>query len=249
MAPSNGRVAFVASSRVRTAVLRTLADGPAGTDDLLASVDASSSAVYGALDELRSEGLVRDGEPALTGVGRVVAELVERGTRLEELFDGTGDYFETHDTGVLPADARRRLDDLAGARVVRATETQPHRAVETVSDRVGRADRADVVSPVYVQRYGDVMPDTGDSRLVVTPGVVSTREETGDPTFESVGVRVATVEFALGVTEETLLLSLPTLDGEYDASSELVAEHDAALAWGRRLFERLWERGEPTDAF
>jgi len=53
----------------------------------------------------------------------------------------------------------------------------------------------------------------------------------------------------VGVTDEHLMLSLPTLDGQYDSRTELFATDERALAWGRDVFEHYWNRGRPEEAF
>ena len=53
----------------------------------------------------------------------------------------------------------------------------------------------------------------------------------------------------MAVSDDALLLSLPKLDGSYDPHTEVVAETDAAVDWGKRLFEWVWERAADTERY
>jgi predicted transcriptional regulator len=250
-------VEFVAGSSVRSAIVDRLGERAASTDDLLGGLEASTSAVYSSLGELEDRGYVcahGDGPWELTGRGRLVADMVCQRKRCEGLFRETGEYLRTHDTEVLPRPWRLRMGELAAGTVdvIAATETKPHRIVEEITRRIERAEKASVVSPIYVASYAEAMPDTPDSQLLLDEGVVRLARETDsgpDDDYDRIDVRVADVDFALMITESELLLSLPTLDGEYDAQSELVAEHDGARTWGSDLFEWCWERAIPVERF
>lgn len=250
-------VEFVTASSVRSAIVDQLGERAASTDDLLESLGASTSAVYSSLDELEDRGFVcapGDSPWELTGRGRLVADMVCQRDRCEGLFRETGEYLRTHDTGVLPRPLRLRMGELAAENVdvIAATETKPHRIVEEITRRVERAEETRVVSPIFVESYAEAMPDTADSKLLLDEGVARWAQETDggpDRDYDRIDVRVTDVEFALTVTESELLLSLPTLDGEYDTQSELVAEHDSARTWGSDLFEWYWERAAPVERF
>ena len=80
---------------------------------------------------------------------------------------------------------------------------------------------------------------TGSGRLVAD--MVRQRERCGDVLHAP--------ETEPNRAVEEVLLSLPTLDGSYDAQSELIAEYDPTRRWGEDLFERYWGRGVPIDQF
>jgi len=250
-------IEFVTGSSVRSAIVDQLAERSASTDGLLERLDASTSAVYGSLGELEDRGFVcarDDGSWVLTGRGRLVADVVRQRDRCEGLFCETGKYLRTHDTGVLPRPLRLRMGELAtgGVEIISATETKPHRVVEEITRRVERTDAASVISPIYVESYAEAMPDTPDTRLLLDEDLARWARETDDEPdndYDHIDVRITDVEFALTVTESELLLSLPRMDGEYDAQSELVAEHDRARRWGTDLFEWYWEQATPIEQF
>lgn len=243
-------VQAVLSSAVRADVLRAVADGTRTTNDLLAAVDASSSATYNAIGRLEDAGLLAPGEDGwqVTGTGRLVADCVILQQRLSRLLEDAGEYFAAHDTSVLPVEYRFRLSDLAGGRVLRATETEPQRVVREVTELLEDASRARTVTPIYVESFVSTAPYEEGTRMVLTREVLDTMlegapEGGGDVDVE---VRLADAGFSMAVTESTLLLSLPTLDGRYDPQTEFVAEHDRALRWGERLFDAIWEEAEPV---
>lgn len=247
-------VGYVVGSSVRRDVLRTIASGTTDTDAVLSELSASESAVYNAFTALNRRGLLRstDGGWAVTGRGRVVADFLAHQRDLCGLL--ADDYWETHDTAALPRRFRIRLAELAGAEIVRASETDPHAVVREIAARVANATAADIVSPVYHTEYDESMPDSEDARLVVNRAIVEEAlAGTDDPaevdTYERTSVRILDVDVALGITGGTLLLSLPTVDGQYDSRTEVIGEGDRAIAWGRDLFDYYWDRATPVAEF
>lgn len=249
MTDGDDLVQFVLASSVRADVLSAVAEGTHTTDDLLASLDASSSAVYNAIGRLEDASLLAVGDDGwtVTGSGRLVADCVGLQQRLDTLLSESGGYLATHDAGVLPVEYRFRMSDLAGGTVLEATETEPQRVVREVADRLERAPRARMIAPIYIEAYAGSMPLEPESRLLLDRGVLETIAETaGDGDGGDADVRIADVDFSMAVTDADLLLSLPTLDGRYDPQSEFVAGHDRALRWGRNLFDALWQEAVPV---
>lgn len=248
-------VGYVLSSSVRTDVLLAVRADRLSIDELIDSVDASESAVYNAVSDLERKGLVRsldDGWEA-TGSGQLVADLLEQQENLCRLL--ADEYWQTHDVSSLPRRFRLRLTELADAEVFHASDTDPHATVREVCDRVERAGTAiDIVTPIYQAEYEAVMPDAPGARLVVDTAVtveaLERLESLDDArTWEETEVRVLDVDVGIGVTENEMMLSLPTIDGQYDSRTEVIAEDDRARAWGEDLFEYYWDRAIPNGEF
>lgn len=245
----------VLGSTVRTDVLVTLAGDQRPTRRVIESVDASESAVYNALDGLEHKGLIRSVDDAyeVTGSGQVVADHLEHQTALSRLLGEP--YWETHDASVLPERFRLRLPELSDAEVFRAGDTEPHAIIREICSRIEDSGPAvDVISPIYQPEYSDVMPDDESARLLLDVTMVTERiERVGDPEeaseFDRTAIRIMDIDVALAVTDDHLMLSLPTLDGQYDSRTEVFATDDSALAWGADLFDHYWERGQTEKAF
>lgn len=259
MATGADPLRFVLSSSVRSDLLRAVADGTRTTDELLAAIEASSSAIYSALGRLEDASLVAaDGDEwTLTGSGQLVADFIHLRDRLGALLTDAGSYFATHDLRGVPREFRLRMNELAGAEILEASQTEPQRVVRELTERFETAEHADVISPIYAESFGSVMPTSADSRLVLDESVVEAALEAADrddsierqlENYADADIRVADVSFALAVTDEALLLSLPGLDGGYDARTEFVAEHERGRNWGSDLFEAVWADAEPLLA-
>jgi len=240
---------FVARSDVRRAVLHAVADGGATTDDLLAAVDGSRSAVYKAIDALDDAGLVVRGEDcvATTGRGDVLAGCLADRARVGRLLDDT-DYWEEHDASVLPTRFRRRLPALADAEVVASPDTYPTRARERFRSLVADADSVDAFVAVRDPELAGALADGAEAsaRVVVDgalPNAGRTLRETDDAS-----VRTGGVPCGLCVTRDAVLLDLPRLDGSFDDRSFLLARGDPALAWGRDFFASRWLDATDADA-
>lgn len=250
-----GTVAFVLGSNARREVLARLADGKAGGAGIVAACDASESAAYDALGRLADRGLVAetdDGDWRLTGAGRLVADTVERCERLDAVIGSETAYWATHDPTELPERFRRSIDRLECCKVVDSPDEDPYRAARRTERAIETARTVAIVAPVYSDRHAEALLETDAERrrLLMTPEMVSRllEDEPAGPDADlgDLQVRVQPAAISMTVTDERLLFSLPTPGGGFDATSEVLAERDAAIQWGRRLFEHYWERGTPV---
>ena len=254
MKENGSSVEYVLRSGARTSVLRAVVDGCDSTQALLDRELASESAVYNALTELEEFDLIHSPEQkrwSPTGAGTVVADLIERQRETETVLESAPGYWRRHDVTALPTDFRERLADLAGGEVVRATETRPSRAVREIERRLDDANSVSVVTPIYNERFDHAVRGE-DLRLVLDTGVLEDlldEEDTEESDGDVGAVRVADVPFAVAVTDECVLLSLPTLDGAYDPRTEFVAESERAQQWGIELFEHYWADALSPEEF
>ncbi|RBI64172.1 hypothetical protein DMJ13_06700 [halophilic archaeon] len=248
-------VEYVLRSGARTNVLMAVSEGANSTQTLLDSDLASESAVYNALTELQDQGLIH--EPcskrwAPTGAGAVVAGLIERQRETESVLGADPEYWQNHDVTALPPAFRTRLADLAGGVVVRATDTQPSRAIRETERRLAEPDSVAVLAPIYNERFDAAAQDGDSLELILDAGVIDDLREGADEDESEADideVRVAEFSFAMTVTDDCLMLSLPTLDGSYDPSTEFIAESERARRWGRQLFDCYWEDAQALEAY
>lgn len=242
----------VFASSVRRAVLAELSERPRQRRALLDDVDASKSAVYNALNELRDRDLLREGRVRrweTTGLGELVADYVAARERTGDVLSTHAEYWATHDPTALPESFRTTLGALAGAERLSSPDAEPFRVASTVVDVVERADRVALAAPIYHDRYAAALERVaceGEVRLVLAPSVlaeVGGREDADDP-----AVRVADPAATVLVTDDSLLLALPREDGTHDPEAKLLADTDRAREWGRRLFEHHWRAATPLDS-
>ncbi|WP_135302847.1 helix-turn-helix transcriptional regulator [Haloarcula amylovorans] len=248
-------VEYVGASAVRSAVVGSLCEHPQPTETLLSGLDASDSAVYEALSSLETRGVVEETVDGwrLTGTGRLVGDVLERRQATDELLAVDPEYWANHDASVVPQRFRCRLPELGAYEVLRAAEHDRHRIVREIVSRIDGVDRCDVVSPIYHADYKAAMPDTDDSRLVVGEQVVDDvlTDESGasfTATFERTPVRVSSVPYALAVSAEWVILTLPEPDGRW-SDTTILSESDSAVQWGSELFEYVWTAATPVDTY
>lgn len=244
-------IAFVANSSVRTDVLLTVAEYGPSTRGLLERVDASESAIYNALSALERRALLVDSGDtwSATGRGQLIAGSLDAQRSLESILDA--EYWDNHVTSPIPPRLQVRMGDLSDFDVIRAGDTDPYGVVREVSDRLSGSEDVEIVSPIYQPDYVETMPDAANARLVLDPSVLETAaKSSGDAVvreFEETDVRVLDVSLSIGVTESGLLLSLPTVDGEYDPKTSIVDESTSGIEWGGDLFEHFWSRARPVE--
>lgn len=248
-------VQYVSTSSVRTDIVGALCPQDRTTADLLADLDASESAVYDALANLERRGLLvsGDGTWRLTGTGRLVADTIHRQRRTEQLIEADAEYWERHDASVIPHPFRLRLCEFDSYEVVRGTQTDIDRPVREVVSRVESVENCRVVSPVYHREYEAAMPDNADSRLVVGCDVIdgmvdAEMDDVDRKTFDETAVRVTPIDYALGVSAEWVIVTLPEIDGQWP-SAKLISETDDAVAWGNDLFESIWASATPIETY
>lgn len=255
----------VFASSVRQTVLLELQASPRQRRDLLDDVDASKSAVYNALNELRDRDLVREGRSRrweTTGLGDIVADYVTEREHANDVLSTHADFWTGHDPTVIPSGFRESLGVLKGCSHLTAPDTEPFRIIGEVVDVLERAAYVDLVTPIYHDRYAKALeraatasspPNRGDAadvRLVLATDVLTEVEERDDADWDddNPAVRIADPGFSLLVTDETTMLALPDDDGEYDPGEKLRADTDDAREWGRRLFEHFWRSATPIEA-
>jgi predicted transcriptional regulator len=244
-------VRYVANSSVRTDVLLAVSDRALDTDGLIERVDASESAVYNALTALERGELIVSADHGWTptGSGRLVATALADQRALGTLLED--EYWQRHDVSPLPHRYRTTIGALAGCRVARTSDTDPYSLVRELSAIVESSETPDIVSPIYQPEYARSMPDSPGARLVLDRSVIEEvlrgPEDVEVRDFEETSVRVMDVALSLCITESDLILSLPKLDGSYDARASVVADHESAIEWGGELFEQFWRRATPID--
>ncbi|AUG47376.1 hypothetical protein BVU17_07520 [Haloarcula taiwanensis] len=248
-------IQYVRTSSVRTDIIGALCPGAKATNELLSAVTASESAIYDALSNLEGRGIVTSTDDGwrLTGTGRLVADTIHRQQRLEELLALDLQYWEAHDTSVLPQPFRCRLPEVGDYTVIRGTQTDINRPVREVVSRVESVPHCDVISPVYHPEYEAAMPDNAESRLVVSCAVIDEMLDTESVSlditrFEETTVRVTPVPYALAVADNWMIITLPELDGAWP-SAKIISETDGAISWARDLFTHLWEDATPIEMY
>ncbi|WP_254278743.1 helix-turn-helix transcriptional regulator [Haloarcula marina] len=251
----SSHVEYVGASSVRSDVVCTLCDRTRRTDELLSALDASESAVYDALSDLETRGVIVETPDGwrLSGIGRLVADTLARQHATDALLAAEPEYWESHDASVVPEPFRCRLPELGEYEVLRAAERDLRGLVPWVVEKVEAVESCDIVSPVYHREYQEAMPDNEDSRLLVSEPVVDDvllTMEDGPYTrvYEETDVRVTTVSFALGVSERWTILTVPTYDGRWP-SAKVYAESASAVEWGRDLFEHVWTASTPLETY
>ncbi|NHN41544.1 hypothetical protein G9C85_07820 [Halorubellus sp. JP-L1] len=249
----------VFASSVRQTVLLELRDRPRQRRALLDDVDASKSAVYDALNELRDRDLLREGRTRrweTTCLGDLVADYVADRRRTDDVLSAHASYWRDHDASVLPEPFRASLGALAGAERVSSSsssETESLPAASSVVDVVERADRVALATPVYHDRYATALERaarSADVRFALAPAVIETAAGRADANWnaDGLGVRVADPGCTVLATDEAMVLSLPREDSSHDLAEALLARTDRARAWGDRLFESVWREATPLRA-
>ncbi|ADQ68130.1 transcriptional regulator [Halogeometricum borinquense DSM 11551] len=249
-------IGYVTSSATRQAVVLALASEPKTTRELCTKLNASESGIYGATNNLRDNGVLEGTEDEhfrLTGLGIVVADAIKRRQQFESVLQSDPDYWRTHDVYALPDAFRARLAELDGGSVFRVSETDPSGAIRLIHENLRESERVAIAAPVYFPDLGKTLREVCDDRpgrLLVTDAVVTEIRRHADgrvPVPANLNIRVTDISFGLAVANGITFLSLPQLDGTYDPRTELIADSEAAAAFGDDLFEWFWRDATPID--
>jgi len=253
--PNNSQIDYVQSSSVRSDVVDSLADRTQSTDQILAALTASESAIYDALSNLQNRGVIAatgDGWQ-LSGTGRLVNDILKRQQATDQLLSAEPSYWDQHDVTTIPQPFRRRLPELGDYDIVRATESDLRGLVPWVVSHVEAIESCAVISPMYHREYEEAMPDNADSRIIVGKRVIDDvlldqSDSTSPGKFDETAIRVTAVPFALAASEEWAILTIPER-GEAWSDAKLISTTDSAIEWGRELFEHVWTDSEPLDTY
>ncbi|WP_136591252.1 helix-turn-helix transcriptional regulator [Salinigranum halophilum] len=243
---------FVTASSIREDIVRLLAKQQQPTPKLIEKLDACRSGVYKELSNLRQRGALTEGEDGwqLTACGQLVTDTIARRQATEEFIGRDIEYWQHHDLDLLPDRFRRRLPCIGEYEVVRGEMPAVDRHISEFVSRIEASEGPDVLTPIFVRGLNDTIPDSPDTRVLVTSEVrdrLLGTEPKRKQAFLKAQVRVVQAEFGLGRTAESLCLVFPTrADGEWQAT--LISETDAAAQWGEELFESLWVNAEPVNS-
>ncbi len=242
---------FVTASSVREDIVRLLANQQQPTPALIEKLDACRSGVYKELSNLKQQGALTETEEGweLTACGQLVTDTIEKREATEEFLGRGREYWQQHDISLLPERFRWRLPDIGEYEIVRGGLPAINVHVRELLSRMETADSCDVLTPIFVEGLGDAIPDSPDSRVLVTSEVhdrLLEAETPGMSPFSEANVRVGPSEFGLSCTDDSLCLVFPSRsEGEWTAT--LIAETETATTWGSELFESLWAEAEPIE--
>lgn len=246
---------FVTAPSIREDIVRLLAKQQQSTQKLIEKLDACRSGVYKELSNLKQRGALAEAEDGwqLTACGQLVTDTIARRQATEEFLGRDIEYWQHHDLELLPDRFRRRLPDIGEYEVVRGGMPAVDRHVSEFVSRIEAGEGPDVLTPIFVRGLDDAIPDSPDTRVLVTSEVRDRllgnvgSEPKREQAFLQAQVRVVHAEFGLGRTADSVCLVFPNrADGEWQAT--LVSETDAAVQWGEELFESLWADAAPVNS-
>jgi predicted transcriptional regulator len=241
---------FVTASSIREDIVKHLSNQPQPTPTLIDKLDACRSGVYKELSNLKQRGALTEAEDGweLTACGQLVTDTITQRQATEEFLGQDLEYWQHHDIDLLPDRYRQQLPNIGDYEIVRGEMPTVNAHVSELVSRLESSDSCDILTPIFVQGLEDAIPDSPDTRVLVTSDVHD--QFSGDPervgVFSDAEMRVVPSEVAVSCTDDSLCLVFPNrADGEWQAT--LVSETDAALQWGSDLFESLWTEAEPVD--
>jgi len=248
---------FVLSSSVRVDIVSRLATARTPTDELIDSLDASKSAVYTALGDLERRGVVTEPDDAwrLTGLGRLLADRIEGWKSVEGLLAQDRDYWENHQTELLPERFRHRLPELGEYDVIRSDPPDVRAHSRAIISRLESAESCRTALPIYVPEYKDAFPNHPDSQAILPPNVMEQLQTETERTDRerarrnpAITNRVSEVDFGILIGDSFMMLGLPPQDEE-SMETLVTSTEDTAIQWATELFEELWRAAEPLDSY
>jgi predicted transcriptional regulator len=155
---------------------------------------------------------------------------------------------------VIPTKFRRRLPEIGDYEVVRSEPSHVTKHHEAALSRLRAADNCLVLTPFFSLEYQAATPDVPETRMLVHRSAVDTRAQRlreGRPDaedFDEAELRLTECEFAMSVGEGFLNFGLPTQSGD-PSKATVLSETDAAVEWGRDLFQAKWDDSDPVEPY
>jgi predicted transcriptional regulator len=236
----------------RGKLLRRIGDGARSKSGLDDELGVSRSTIDRGVRELESAGLIERADDGYrqTLCGRLaLGEYDGFVRRIEGLSDGVDLLAE------LPIDAELDLAMLAGATVIEAERSSPHKPVEALYGLVESASSvrgfAPAVHPQQVATYSDRIEAGMDAELVLTTDVIERMVSTYAGEFQDVSEtgRVSVLEapddlpysLTIARTDDGPVAALMVYaDGR--VSGCVINDSEVAVEWARDRYERERER-------
>lgn len=237
----------------RADLLALLADGPKSQRTLREELGRSRSTVYKAVTELEESGLVVEGAEGfeLTGIGRLAwrrhddyRARLDRIVAAEPLLNA------------MPTDTRVPLAAFEHGQIIVPGRHAPERPLDRLEALGEAADTLRCFSPAGMPRYFTDIHErvaAGDqaAKLVIEPDGIDRLRRASDEFEAAVGLS----EFDVRVADGELPFAVVLFDADelglfvYDAGALVGAafcDDDGVLTWGRRLFDRIYDRATPV---
>ncbi|MDI9619636.1 MAG: winged helix-turn-helix domain-containing protein [Candidatus Nezhaarchaeota archaeon] len=252
----------VLCSDLRRSIVLSLFQGPKRLKELEEGLKVRASSIVHALYELEEHKLVDKSNKhyALTNKGFISALLLQAFEGADSVFELAGDFLLSHDISGIPRELLVRIGELKGCQVVRSTPESLDRVHKEFLKLLSEAKEVLGVSPIFHRDFVDVVQALVGGgvpvTMVFTGEVLSNVVACADKDNLSAAVEagllrifcVDELKVASVVTDKFLSLGLFKPNGEYDYSTDLIGGGEAALKWGRDLFDYYARRSKPVEA-
>lgn len=239
-------------SKVRTQVMLSLLDGGMTASDLEKKLGIRVTTILHAIKEMVELNLVdKDTQSSyyLTNLGEIqgyrVISMINSALILEE----HKQFWLTHDISGIPPYLLQNIGMLAQSEMVKSDPASLLKAMEYFVEGLKKSTLIRGVSPFIIPSFPETILEVAkngvDIELILTTKVLQALLKDYAAAFREVSeydnlvIRRLDQEVTIGftVTDTFLSLGLSRLDGHYDLGSDLICIGEAAVSWGKQLFD------------
>jgi len=240
-----------ARSSVRSRILLILLHGGKTVSELVDIIESRSITLLHSIKELMEIDLVEKNRKvySLTNIGKIQA------TILEDLIDTVitlnqhHKFWRNHDLSGIPLELQKRIGMLGKGEIVKDSPETPLKSLDYFLASLYDSKEIKGISPILITGYSraiaQLVENGADVEIIVTRPVLNAifSEEIDriNHLLEKKNFRLLLIDkeikIAFMVTESFLNLGLARIDGSYDLGTDLVYAGDAAVLWGRMLYD------------
>lgn len=250
-------------SKVRTKILLCLKDGARGTSDLEKEMGIRNTTILHAVKEMTDLGLVAraDRGYGLTNLGKMQATMLGDMIDFVLVLEKYSDFWLTHDISSIPEFLLTRIGMLSKSEILEGDPADILKTQEFFISKLRGAKAICGLSPIIIPGYPEAVAtavmDGAEVDLILTKPimeiVIKEHAELIKQLLDIDGFRLYRIDIdvtaAFTVTDSLFSLGLFRADGGYDVGKDLNCVGDAAIKWGRELFDYYMNKSKQIRLF
>ena len=252
-------------SELKQKIIFSLLKGDKRISELSTEIDSTETTILHALKEFENLTLTtkNSGVYSLTPLGRLEAQICQGSYRATNVISKFKEFWATHDVTPIPPKLMLQIGALDEATLVKTESSELGKVHETFLKMIANTKHvkgtSSVFHPDFVDTFKMLLKQGGSMDLVLTNEVLDKTFEialaSGDGELfqkflhdEQLNIYLADdLKVALTVTENIFSLGLYDLNGHYDYSMDLIAQHPDALKWGEELFQEYIRKAKKIE--
>lgn len=246
---------FITSSDIRAKIIISLKEGQKKLGDLKDDVHMRSSSILHSMSQLESRNLIiREFQSySLSQTGEMAAISIIDMVNSFSLTNKHKDFWLSHEINEIPENLIGKIDCLGDFKVLRSSLTDfPDQSIFKELFLESKVVKG-ILSPLIIHDELNVINEKENIRLILANSslneVLKRENLKNTGTIENIKLWKLKndLKLVLVVTDNFLLLNLPSLNKKHDSINYLMSETKESIEWGTELFNYYLNQAEELD--